>query len=267
MTDLVSPGNRAAGLEAGRATTPGAGNPRALCCVPLRGNLVLARFPGMLSSQVADSVRAVWYAGGEVLREADPEAKSLVFPMGAVVSVMLELEDGLSPEISSIGREGVLGLPSLTGIRLTGGRLVVTVPGEAVVVPVDVVKQWIRTQPGVKAAISGASFLQVAILTRLAACNGKHLLDQRLARWLLFADDRLEVDAVETLESRLAGLLNVRRPSISIAMHEFRNRGWIAHSRGVVQLLDREALVGVACSCYREVRRLLREHALGLTRE
>ena len=177
---------------------------------------------------------------------------------------MLDMEDGLSPELSSIGREGVLGLPGLTGVSLAGGRLVVAVPGDVITLPADVLKEWLRSQPAAKAAISRAPYLQVALLTRLAACNGKHPTDQRLARWLLAADDRLEVDALEVKEARLAELLHVGRPGVSIAMREFENRGWIGHSRGIIQLLDRGGLDAIACPCYREVRRLLREHALAL---
>jgi hypothetical protein len=122
---------------------------------------VLGRLPASLGD-LPRHARIVSYWAGDLINEADCAAESLVFPVSVIASVLLEMADGLSSELTSVGREGVLGLPNLTGASLTGGRTIAAVPGDALVVPTAVVKTWLRQYSDFRAAVNQAGYLQVA---------------------------------------------------------------------------------------------------------
>ncbi len=78
-----------------------------------------------------------------------------------------------------------------------------------------------------------------------AACNGRHNLEQRLARWLLMAHDRSEGDALPLTQEFLSLMLCVYRPSITLAARALQKAGIISYGnsrKGNIIILDREAL-------------------------
>jgi CRP-like cAMP-binding protein len=91
--------------------------------------------------------------------------------------------------------------------------------------------------------------------TQTAACNGRHDLEQRLARWLLMAHDRADGDEFQITQDFLALMLCVYRPSVSVAVRTLQRAGMIRSRRGRMTVLDRGALEETTCDCYRVVKR------------
>jgi CRP-like cAMP-binding protein len=91
--------------------------------------------------------------------------------------------------------------------------------------------------------------------TQTAACNCRHDLEQRLARWLLMAHDRAEGDDLQITQEFLALMLCVYRPSVSVVASTLQRAGMIRYGRGQVTVLDRAALEATACDCYAVVKR------------
>jgi CRP-like cAMP-binding protein len=100
-------------------------------------------------------------------------------------------------------------------------------------------------------------FLEVMIahITQTAACNGRHGLEQRLARWLLMAHDRAETDNLQLTQEFLSMMLCVYRPTVSVAVRALQRAGMIRLGRGRITVLDREGLEASACDCYAMVKR------------
>src|SRR3954447_21313600 len=92
-------------------------------------------------------------------------------------------------------------------------------------------------------------------VARTAACNGRHHIDQRLARWLLMAHDRARMDEFPMTHEFLSMMLGVRRAGITIAAGLLQKAGFIRYERGCIEVTDRPGLESVACECYRIVRR------------
>ncbi len=92
-------------------------------------------------------------------------------------------------------------------------------------------------------------------VARTAACNGRHHIDQRLARWLLMAHDRSEGDEFPMTHEFLAMMLGVRRAGITIAAGQLQKAGYITYQRGCIEVTDRPGLESVSCECYGVVRR------------
>ena len=94
-------------------------------------------------------------------------------------------------------------------------------------------------------------------MAQLAACNARHALAQRLARWLLMLDDRVACGALELTQERLASLLAARRASITQAANALRSSGALEYQRGHIAIRDRRALLAASCECYSIVARLV----------
>src|SRR5581483_1978313 len=90
-----------------------------------------------------------------------------------------------------------------------------------------------------------------AVVTQATACNASHSVEQRLARWLLMAQDRMEARSFPLTQEFLAMMLGASRPMVTIVAGTLQKAGLITYQRGQLTILDRERLEGAACECYR----------------
>jgi CRP-like cAMP-binding protein len=96
-------------------------------------------------------------------------------------------------------------------------------------------------------------------VSQTAACNGNHTLHQRLARWLLIAQDRAEGDEFSMTQEFMAVVLCVHRPSVTLVAKALQQVGLVRYGKGRVTVLDRAGLEAAACECHRAVRRRFEE--------
>jgi CRP-like cAMP-binding protein len=94
--------------------------------------------------------------------------------------------------------------------------------------------------------------IQVA---QTAACNARHALEVRLARWLLTARDRLDTDAMPLTQEFLAIMLGVQRPGVSLAAGALQRAGSIRYTHGWITVADRALLEAASCECHGLVQR------------
>jgi CRP-like cAMP-binding protein len=86
--------------------------------------------------------------------------------------------------------------------------------------------------------------------TQTALANGRHKIEERLARWLLMADDRVDGHELPLTHEFLGVMIGTSRPGVTIALQELERRGWITHRRGVVAIIDREGLIRSSAGAY-----------------
>ena len=98
---------------------------------------------------------------------------------------------------------------------------------------------------------SQALFSQVA---QTAACNRIHPIEQRLARWLLLTEDRIQTDTLQLTHEFIATMLGTRRAGVTLAARKLQAAGIIRYSRGKVTILDQDKLENASCECHRIVR-------------
>jgi CRP-like cAMP-binding protein len=94
----------------------------------------------------------------------------------------------------------------------------------------------------------------IAQVLQSVACNGRHSVDVRCARWLLMTHDRVGKDSFPLTQEFLAEMLGVHRPTVTVAARMLHRAGLIRYNRGVVTILDRAGLENAACECYGIVR-------------
>jgi CRP-like cAMP-binding protein len=212
---------------------------------------------------LAPALHPVELAFKQALNEPDRPIAAVHFPEGGMVSLLAGLEGGEAMEVGLVGREGLVGLPALLGDGRAGTEAVVQAQGAAWRAEAAALKAAFDESAGVRAVLLRYAQAFHAQVAQSAACNGRHGLEERLARWILMAHDRVDGDAFPMTQEFMALMLGVRRAGVSVAAGMLQKAGAIAHGRGRVTVLDRPGLEAAACGCYGTVRRQF-ERLLGV---
>ncbi len=178
----------------------------------------------------------------------------MIFPLTALASLVTVLEDGSTVEAGSVGHEGMVGIPILLNATTTPMETVTQVGGTAIRVPSDVVKKQFDTSPAVQALMHRYIHALFIIASQSTACNRRHQVDERLARWLLMSADGIQNEEVAITHEYLATMLGVRRPGVTEAALKLQEDGLIHYRRGGTTIVDRRGLEARACECYQVVK-------------
>jgi CRP-like cAMP-binding protein len=185
----------------------------------------------------------------------DGPVESVHFPETGNVSMITTLEDGTRIEVGMVGPEGMVGLPLLLGSETSALEGMVQVEGWALRMPAAAFRTALAEVPTLLRLLLryvDAFHTQVA---QSAACNGRHQIEQRLARWLLMTHDRVEGDSFIMTQEFMSTLLGVTRPGVTLAIGALQRAGLVQHGRGRLRVLDRPGLEAAACECYEIVQR------------
>ena len=177
------------------------------------------------------------------------------FPDDAVVSLLATLENGRSVEVTLIGNEGLVGITAALGESKTNNTAVVQIPGGCWRIKAAVLRAEFNSQVKgenvLRERILGYTMSLLAQISQTAACNRVHLLEQRMARWLLMVCDRTNREEFPITHEFLSHMLGTPRSEITLAAGALRKAGIIQYSRGRIKILDQRALQSRACECYR----------------
>jgi CRP-like cAMP-binding protein len=221
----------------------------------IEANRLLAALPNDELTSLEPHLERVKLTIKECILEADERIEYVHFPRSGVVSAVKEFHNGDVIEVATIGNEGVVGHSVALGVLVSGNRLFVQVPGEAMRIKSSAfLKVMERSSKlhGIMMRYSQALFQQVA---QVAACNRAHTVDERCARWLLMTHDRVGNSSFTLTQEFLAMMLGVHRPTVSIAARMLQQAGIITYVRGHITILDRKALEEASCECYGLIQR------------
>jgi CRP-like cAMP-binding protein len=186
------------------------------------------------------------------------------FPESGWVSLIQQLADGGAAEVGHAGREGMLGLPLLFGVDTATSEGLVQAQGIALRMGAEDFCEALERCPAFRTLLLRYALAFNEEVAQTAACNGRHVLEQRLARWILMAHDRAESDEFPMTQEFMAMMLCVQRPGVTTAIGRLQQTGHIRTGRGRVTVTDREGLEEAACECYGAVRRRF-EALLGIS--
>ncbi len=171
------------------------------------------------------------------------------FPESGFASVVANGEHPL--EIGLIGREGMTGISVVLGItERAPHETYIQVAGKGQQLAAEHLNDAIEASVSLQKVLLHYAHMFMAQTTQTALANGRHKIEERLARWLLMADDRVDGHEIPLTQEFLALMLGTARPGVNIALQELERRGWIAHRRGVVSILDREGLEKTSNGAY-----------------
>ena len=193
-------------------------------------------------------VRQTLHKNGEPLTE-------IYFPGRSVCSITNVMEDGGIVEVATVGREGLVGVNAVFGNSVASGDAFVQIAGEpAAVMGIEAFRREMERRGAFYDAVTRYSQAFVSLLMQSIACNGLHSAEQRCSRWLLMTHDRVGQDEFALTHEFLAIMLGVRRPTVTLVIAELARAGMVSHVRGHIRIVDRKALEGAACECYRNVK-------------
>jgi CRP-like cAMP-binding protein len=218
------------------------------------GNLLLATFSREIRALVEPFTQVVDLEPAERVQQRGVGVQWTYFPFGpAMVSLVVELSDGRSVEVASIGREGAVGGIVSCGHAPAFAHAQVQVAGPAMRVPMSALEDAKRRSGFLANLFCRFSDFLLAQVQQSVACNTFHSIQQRAARWLLTAQDRAG-DRIELTQEALAGLLGVQRTTINAVVRNLQDNGLITVRRGRVIVTDRAGLKRQSCECYAVVQ-------------
>ena len=201
---------------------------------------------------------------GQMLYDAGQAVEDVWFPLTGVVSLMTVLDDDKMIETAAIGREGLVGVTCGPMNARASSRAISQTAGVAARLPNDVFSDALSKSEAMRTSLAKFTESLFAQVQQTAACNAQHRLDERLARWLLTIHDRADGDRFHLTQSDIAGMLGVRRATVSEVGGELEDKALIRRGRGWVEVLDRPALEAASCGCYDVMRRVMKD--LGVPR-
>jgi CRP-like cAMP-binding protein len=218
-------------------------------------NRLLAALPDRTLRSLQLLLEAVPLVGGSVLFDVDEPLQRVYFVDSGAASLVTAFENRVGVGVATVGREGVVGAPTLLlGGQTALSRARVLVPGSARAMAVSVFRGVLRNSPKFRAvceAYTRALFVQ---LLQAVPCNRLHTVEQRCARWLLMCADRTEGDTFEFTPEGFAELLGVPQPRLTVVTRKLQGAELICCRGDAITVLDRRGLESVACECYRIVR-------------
>jgi len=216
-------------------------------------NRLLATFPMDLRDALREAVEIVYLDAGDNVLRRGTDVNTSLFPMAStMVSMVVDLDDGRSVEVASIGREGAVGGIVSCGHSPAFTRADVIVAGPAARVPMQMIEDAKAGSGHLRNLFCRYSDYLLAQIMQSVACNSFHSIEQRSARWLLTAQDRVGQE-LELTQEALAGLLGVQRTTINAVARALNDEGLITTRRGKIMVNDRAALARRACECYDRV--------------
>ena len=217
-------------------------------------NRILAAVPPDELSRLLSRSALVKLDFRSVLLKRGEPVRHVYFPVSGLYSLLAPAAKGDTVEVSTVGREGIIGIGVHLGSDIAYCTAIAQVPGEAIRIEADAFRDEVTRCENVT-TLTGRYIHALYVQTvQWVACNRLHSLEERFARWLLSSADTLGGDALPLTHDFLAKMLGVRRPSVTLAAGALQRAGLIDSSRGLIRIVNRERLEGISCECYRLVR-------------
>jgi CRP-like cAMP-binding protein len=191
----------------------------------------------------------------EILHESGEKIDFTYFLNHGMTSLVALSGDGRSVEVGIVGKEGMIGMSLTVGLRQGVFRAIMQMPGSGLRIRSEVFQEVLLSAPTLRSELSRFALMHGIQVAQLAACNRLHELEQRLARWLLMCQDRIDSALLPLTHEFLAQMLGTGRPSVSLAVGILENAGTIENLRGTVKILNRKSLEQAACECYGIIQR------------
>lgn len=213
-------------------------------------NEVLLRLPENEYALLRPHLEPVDLPQCQILYEPAEKIDFAYFPNNGMTSLVIMVRDGRSVEVGMVGKEGMVGTPLAAGMRSGPCRAIVQIAGGGLRIRSEVLEDTLLDAPVLRLSLNRYGLRQGLEVAQIAACNRLHEVEQRLARWLLMCQDRVDSAFLPLTHEFLAEMLGSARPTVTLASGTLQRAGLIENVRGTVTILNRKELEGVACECY-----------------
>ena len=217
-------------------------------------NKILAALPADEYERLSRHLTHVSMPLGEIVYETEGRINDVYFVNAGVISLVANLKDGGSVEVGIVGNDGMTGLSIFLGDDISQNQAIVQIADGAMRMSADVLRDELKRGGTLPDLLMRTTLAMLKQVQQTAACNGSHIVGQRLARWLLMCHDRVPGDELLLTQEFIAQMLGIRRSGVSEAASGLQSQGLISYSRGHITIINRSGLEKFACECYGIVR-------------
>ena len=189
-----------------------------------------------------------------VIHEAGGKLEFAYFPNRGLISLVVVMKNGRTAEAGIVGNEGFTGTLAAVGLSRSTLQAVIQITGDGFRVEVGALQNALESAPHLQLILSRYAAIRGMQVAQTAACNRLHAIEQRLARWLLMTQDRINSGSLPITHDFLATMLGTDRPTVSLAAGVLQKKKLIEYIRGAVKIVNRKALERSACECYAVIR-------------
>ena len=226
---------------------------------PPPANHLLAALSSEVFDRIAPSLDVVPLALKQFVHKPGERIRDIYFPGGGFISIVTVLNDGSMVEVATVGREGMIGVSAvLNGDPSPSAAMVQAVTDNCYRMPADVFREEIDRRNSFHHLMTRYSQALNGVIMQSTACNAVHSVEQRLARWLLLAHDRVGKNESPLTQEFMAMMLGASRPSVTVVAGTLQKAGLITYHRGHLKIVNRDKLESASCECYRTATDLLK---------
>jgi CRP-like cAMP-binding protein len=213
-------------------------------------NVLLSRLPAKDRARFLAACTPVELVFKELITQSEDPISHVYFPTGGYLSLLRPI-DGQNVEVALAGDEGMFGWPLSVGVAISNVQALVQGEGSALRLSPQAFKRQLALSAALRTTIGRYAYVLMSQFAQTVGCNRFHVVEKRLARWLLMTADRAHSDSFRMTQEFLATMLGVRRAGVTKAAGQLQARGLIRYKRGSVFISDRSGLERNSCSCYR----------------
>jgi CRP-like cAMP-binding protein len=222
-------------------------------------NLLLAALPADEYKRIVQFVDVIPLKLKTLLHPVGEPIEHVYFPGGGFCSMLAVLQDGGMVEVATIGREGMVGVTAvIDGTPASATSMVQGETDTCYRMTADAFRREMDRRDAFYELLTHYAHALVGFIMQSTACNAVHSIEQRLARWLLMARDRMESDEFPLTQEFVAMMLGASRPTVTIVASTLQKAGLITYHRGQIKIVDGNKLEAASCECYRTATDLLR---------
>lgn len=214
------------------------------------GNRLLAAIPRNDCLRFLAGCEEVELGFSEVLAEFGQRIPHVYFPVASIVSLIAPTNGGGTQEVGLIGDEGMLGVTLILGVERCPLHALVQGEGPALRMDRASFLREFGLSPALQRLLKRYLYVMMGQLAQAVVCSHVHVLEARLARWILMTRDRAHSDSFHITHEFLSQMLGVRRVGVTKAASSLQGRSLIRYKRGNIKVIDASGLQAAACGCY-----------------